>query len=99
MYLHTRNVNAYYFGEIDVEVDNEGTIMECRARGFEMLEQQKNYLENHVFMGSYGEEWSLRKMLRRFLWHDRIHAKALCRMIRKTFPQMEISDPFGFDID
>ena len=24
MYEHTKNVNAYYFGEIGVEADNEG---------------------------------------------------------------------------
>ena len=30
MYIHTRNVNDYYFGEIGVETDHEGTILECR---------------------------------------------------------------------
>ena len=34
MYEHTKNVNAYYFGEIGVEVDNEGSILQCRKRGF-----------------------------------------------------------------
>ena len=33
MYEHTKNVNEYYFGEIDVPADNEGTILECRERG------------------------------------------------------------------
>ncbi|MDE6642189.1 MAG: hypothetical protein K2K63_16890 [Acetatifactor sp.] len=31
MYEHTKNVNAYYFGEIGVEADNEGNIVECRG--------------------------------------------------------------------
>ncbi len=79
MYRHTKNVNAYYFGEIGVEADNEGNILECRKRGFVLLEQQPGYLNNVVFEGSYGELWTLRKMLRRFLWHDRIHAKAMYR--------------------
>lgn len=30
MYEHTKNVNAYYFGEIGILVDNEGSILECR---------------------------------------------------------------------
>lgn len=85
MYAHTKNVNDYYFGEIGVEADHEGTIVECRLRGFEALERQKDYLHNGVFEGSYGEIWTLRKVLRRFLWHDRIHAKAMYRMPRKTF--------------
>lgn len=94
MYQHTKNVNSYYFAEIDVEADNEGTILECRKRGFELLEQKENFLENPVIEGSYGEVWSLRKMIRRFIWHDRIHAKAMWRMAKRTFPECEIEDVF-----
>ena len=95
MYEHTKNVNDYYFGEIGVETDHEGTIVECRQRGFAMLESQPDFLENIVYPGSYGEEWSLRKVLRRFIWHDRIHAKAMYRMAVKTFGG-GIPDPFHF---
>ena len=41
MYTHTKNVNAYYFGELDVAGDNEGDIYDCRYRGFKLLEQKK----------------------------------------------------------
>ncbi|MBP3678148.1 MAG: hypothetical protein J6I97_07370 [Agathobacter sp.] len=97
MYQHTKNVNSYYFAEIDVDVDNEGTIFECRQRGFELLEQKENFLEIQVIEGSYGELWSLRKMIRRFIWHDRIHAKAMWRMAKRTFPKCEIEDVFCFE--
>lgn len=43
MYEHTKNVNAYYFGEIGVQADNNGTIEECRKRGFELLEHQPEF--------------------------------------------------------
>lgn len=85
MYEHTKNVNDYYFGEIGVAADHAGTIVECRLRGFEALEGQAHYLQNKAFEGSYGEVWTLRKLMRRFLWHDRIHAKAMWRMAQKTF--------------
>lgn len=85
MYQHTKNVNAYYFGEIGVDVDNEGTIVQCRERGFHNLENQPDFLNQGVIQGSYSENWSLRKVLRRFIWHDRIHAKAMRRMALKTF--------------
>lgn len=85
MYEHTKNVNDYYFGEIGVEADHEGTIVECRRRGFALLEGRPDFLRNTVCLGSYGEEWSLRKVLRRFIWHDRIHAKAMYRMAVRTF--------------
>lgn len=98
MYQHTKNVNAYYFGEIGVDADNEGTILDCRRRGFEQLERVPNFLNNSVFEGSYGESWSLRKVLRRFLWHDRIHAKAMYRMTIKTFGGHEIPNLFHFGV-
>ncbi len=85
MYEHTKNVNDYYFGEIGVETDHEGTIVDCRQRGFVLLEGQPDFLKNIVSLGSYNEEWSLRKVLRRFIWHDRIHAKAMYRMAVRTF--------------
>ena len=85
MYEHTKNVNDYYFGEIGVETDHEGTIVDCRQRGFVLLEGQPDFLKNIVSLGSYNEEWSLRKVLRRFIWHDRIHAKAMYRLAVRTF--------------
>ncbi len=99
MYLHTKNVNRYYFGEIGIDVDNEGSILDCRKRGFELLEKEPYFLENLTIKGSYDERWTLMKVIRRFIWHDRIHAKAMWRMVRKTFPEVEIKDVFKFDKD
>lgn len=96
MYEHTKNVNGYYFGEIGVEADNEGSILSCRARGFDLLEKQPGFLDNAVFAGSYGEEWSLRKLLRRFIWHDRIHGKAMYRMAVRMFGVDAVPDVFQF---
>ena len=96
MYEHTKNVNAYYFGEIGVPADNEGTILECRESGFAALENQADFLKCAVCLGSYDEEWSLRKVLRRFVWHDRIHAKAMYRMAVKTFGDKSVPNVFRF---
>ena len=96
MYEHTKNVNEYYFAEIEVDADNNGNIYECRKRGFEILETKSDYLNNSVVEGSYGEDWSLRKVLRRFIWHDRIHARAMYRMAVKVFGAENVANPFGF---
>ena len=96
MYEHTKGVNAYYFAEIDVEADSEGDILTCRRRGLELLEQKPDFLEQPAAEGSYGEWWSLRKVLRRFLWHDRIHAKAMYRMAVKTFGAENVENVFRF---
>ena len=97
MYEHTKNVNAYYFAEIDVEADNIGNIYECRKRGFETLEKKADFLKNLVIEGSYGEDWTLRKVIRRFIWHDRIHAKAMYRMAKRVFPGESLDNPFHFE--
>ena len=99
MYVHTKNVNEYYFAEINVDVDNKGTIYDCRKRGFECLEQTPGFLDNVVIEGSYDELWSLRKVMRRFLWHDRIHAKAMYRMAVKTFGAFGADNTFKFIVD
>ena len=97
MYDHTKSVNDYYFGEIGAETDHDGGIAECRARGFSALEQLPGFLEKPASEGSYGEFWSLRKVLRRFLWHDRTHARAMYRMAIKTFGEGTVPDIFGFE--
>ena len=96
MYEHTKNVNTYYFAEIAVKADHDGNIYECRKRGFEALESNPDFLQNTVRKGSYGEDWSLRKVLRRFIWHDRIHAKAMHRMAIKVFGAENVVNPFYF---
>ncbi len=96
MYEHTKNVNSYYFGEIGVDADNEGTIFQCRRRGFELLERRGGFLDAPAAVGSYDELWSVGKVLRRFLWHDRIHAKAMYRMAVKTFGRCAVKNPFFF---
>ena len=98
MYEHTKDVNSYYFGEIGVECDSSGDILSCRKRGFDLLEKQLDFLSNIPTIGSYNEVWSLKKMLRRFIWHDRIHAKAMYRMALKTFGNNSIPNIFHFDI-
>ena len=97
MYEHTKNVNEYYFAEINVSADNNGDIYECRKRGFETLESKPDFLKNTIFEGSYGESWSLRKLIRRFIWHDRIHAKAMYKMAKCMFGDANIKNPFYFD--
>ena len=82
--------------KIGVPADNEGTILTCRERGFAALENQPDFLKNPVTLGSCDEEWALRKALRRFVWHDRIHAKALYRMAVKTFGPQAVPNVFLF---
>ncbi len=97
MYEHTNNVTNYYVGEIGVVVDNMPDILLNRINALNLVEELPNYLNNTVYDGSYGEQWSLRKVLRRFIWHDRIHAKAMYRMATNIWGKEIINNPFFFD--
>lgn len=96
MYLHTKNVNEYYFAEIEVDSNNNGNIYECRKHGFKALEQKTNFLQNTVMRGSYDEGWTIRKVIRRFIWHDRIHAKAMYRLAIKLYGTENVKNLFFF---
>ena len=86
----------YIFAEIGLDADNEGDILSCREKAFAKLESTPDFLVRPPEEGSYGEVWSLRKLLRRFIWHDRIHARAMCRMARKTFGESRGEEIFRF---
>ena len=96
MYLHTNSVTAYYVGEAGAAVDSLPGFYENRLNGMAELETIPGFLQLPVTEGSYDELWSLRKVLRRFLWHDRIHARAMYRRA-KTIWGDRIADPFRFD--
>lgn len=96
MFEHTNRVTAYYVGELDAEVDNLPGCHENRVNGLTAIEAIPDFLNLPVIEGSYGEEWSLRKVLRRFLWHDRIHARGMYRRARAIWGDL-IADPFRFD--
>lgn len=98
MYQHTKSVNSYYFGEINIDADNEPDILTCRESALKRLEETSNFLSSTVCEGSYGELWSLRKVMRRFIWHDRIHAKAMYRMAVKLCGFDKVLNPFCFNV-
>ena len=81
--------------ELGADVDNLPGCYENRLNGLTAVEKIPDFLNLPVIEGSYDEEWSLRKVLRRFLWHDRIHARAMYRRAKTVFG--EVVDPFRFD--
>ncbi|WP_227994862.1 hypothetical protein [Oceanobacillus sp. CFH 90083] len=96
MYVHTNGVTNYYAGEIGVRIDNVDHIYHNRVLALEAMEEGSSFLENKIFHGSYGEQWSLRKVLRRFIWHDHIHAKGMYRMAVKKWGDSKIQNPYYF---
>lgn len=96
MFMHTNNVTDYYVAQIGVSLKNLSDIFENRVHALSCIEKLPNYLKNTVFDGDYNEQWSLRKVLRRFIWHDRIHGKAMYRMAISIWGDDKIANPFYF---
>lgn len=94
MLIHTNEVTKSYVYGL-AEIENIPDIYLNRIAAFKQIEQQPNYLDNKVYIGIYGEPWSLKKAMRRFIWHDRIHAKALYRMATGLW-STRINNPFHF---
>ena len=64
------------------------------------LEELFNQTGNSTVFNVRDEEWTLKKILRRFIWHDRIHGKSIYRILRKQGNLGligQIEDPFRFD--
>lgn len=95
MYEHTNRVTAYYTAAFGLETENLADIYSNRMQALAELENLSDFLSGKIYTANDGEEWTLRKVLRRFLWHDRIHAKAMWRTAHALWGD-SIENPFYF---
>lgn len=93
---HTNRTLSYYAQGIGLSFENEGGLPENRKRLFRAIEAMPNFLQPRVFEAPDGELWTLRKLLRRLVWHDRIHAHALYRNAITFWQKERIENPFFF---
>ena len=96
MLSHMNCITYYYLMQVGVKGENNfPDLIINRETAFTSLEALDDYLMNPVVVGSFGEQWSLRKVLRRFIWHDRIHAKAMWRLATSIWGD-SVQNPFYF---
>lgn len=93
---HTNNTLAYYAHAIGVPFENEGSLSENRKRLFRAIESTPDFLFPRIHTDTDGELWTLKKLMRRLLWHDRIHAHALYRLAITFWQKERIANPFRF---
>ena len=77
----------------------EGDFMAIRRFCLEKLEALCRKNNNSLIFEVANELWTLKKVLRRFIWHDRIHGKAMTRILEKQKQLRvidEYDDPFHF---
>jgi hypothetical protein len=98
---HVNSTQNYYLSRIET-VDKRYPLTFLDKRKFCLDEIKKMFKEhdNSIVWDKEDESWTLKKLLRRYTWHDRIHAKAIARVLRhqKELGLIEhYEDPFYFD--
>ena len=85
-----------YAAVFGVELGDGQGLLRDRNRLFNGLEAQAGYLADRVVTGPDGEQWTMQKLLRRLLWLDALHGRALYRRAVTFWQKERIKNPFGF---
>ncbi len=76
---HVVGCHQYYLWSAGIEAALPGELLAGR-RGLVGLLRVRFRAEGNWFHGAPDEDWTLRKVVRRVVWHDRLHARAMARM-------------------
>jgi hypothetical protein len=97
---HVTSTQHFYLGRLGVAVGNGAAdFLEVRNRCVDELALLHDRGVNSNIFSAEDELWTLKKVLRRFVWHDRIHGKAIIRILAKQKRLKLIddyADPFHF---
>ena len=98
---HVKRTQYYYLsrtGQRAIEEEGE-SLPSSRDECLKALNKLFDKQSNSKVYTVDNEDWTLKKIMRRFIWHDRIHGKAIVRILDKQKGQGLISDyedPFSF---
>ncbi len=83
IFRHVKRCQYYYLSRMKISEQTEDDFM--TIRGFCLAKLESIYRENYNALEYEidNERWTLKKVLRRFIWHDRIHGKAMTRILEK----------------
>lgn len=100
---HVRHCQYYYLSRAKVEFEKKEEDF-MNIRGFCLKEIEGVYRKNNnaVTFETDHEFWTLKKILRRFIVHDRIHGKAMIRILEKQRQHgliHEYENPFFFGME
>jgi hypothetical protein len=82
MFDHVNGTQYYYLSRPQISFDRcENDFMRRRESCLGKLEELYHKNGNSRMWEEDNEYWTLKKILRRFIWHDRIHGKAITRIL------------------
>jgi len=100
IFNHVKSCQYYYLSRTKITFEEkEEDFMKIREFCLAEIEEIYRKNNNSLIFNVDGELWTLKKIFRRFIWHDRIHGKAITRILEKQ-KQLgvidEYNDPFYF---
>lgn len=95
MYEHTNGVTNFYLKGLDLQINDHHDIYKNRELAIKQIDMYFDDL-NGIAKSVNSEIWTIPKVLRRFIWHDRIHAKALYKLGYSKYGN-QIENPFYID--
>lgn len=99
---HVNRTQYYYLSRTGFSFEKmDSEFMVIRESCLKRLTEIFKSCGNSKVFDTDNELWTLKKILRRFLWHDRIHGKAIARMLEKQRQLGLIEsyqDPFHFEV-
>lgn len=100
---HVKGAQYYYLSRIRTPFQfvKDGDFLAIRQQCLDRLKELYSMNGNSEVFSLDNENWTLAKILRRFIWHDRIHARAIVRILQKQQSQgfiQDYKDPFCFQL-
>ena len=100
VYEHVKGTQRYYLSRLRISLADEAGFIEERRDGLLEIKKLAATEGTSSVYEVDNEPWTVRKVLRRFVWHDRIHGRAVTRILRKQ-KQLGLitgyADPFFSD--
>jgi uncharacterized glyoxalase superfamily protein PhnB len=87
-YIHIINVQRYYLNNICTDTETGMEIIDGRIKTIEKINEKYIESRNKIYK-TPEENWTIRKVIRRLIWHDRIHAKAIKRMEKRIAEELK----------
>jgi len=95
IFNHVKGCQYYYLSRAKIAFEKtEEDFMKIRDFCLRKIEELYIRNDNSLIFEADNELWTLKKILRRFLWHDRIHGKAMTRILQKQ-KQLGVIDEYG----
>ena len=96
MMAHVTDCQRAWAALFSIDLGESQGLLADRKRLFAGLESQPVFLADRIVAAPDAEQWTLSKLLRRLLWHDALHGRALYRKAITFWQKERIKNPFGF---